>query len=198
MPIEDIKYNEAGLVPAIAQEATTGEVLMLAWMNEESLKLTLETGFAHYFSRSRNKLWKKGETSGNTQKITSLSYDCDADTVLIKVDQTGVACHTGEKNCFFNVIKEDESAPQAGANIIDQLYDVILSRKGMDAESSYVASLLEGGERKVAYRRAPMVPTEIYDAPGKSARDGGWMVDGDVIRIDHVKTFFEGFGRTAE
>ena len=96
-----IKFDKAGLVPAIVQEAATGEVLMLAYMNEESLKKTQETGQTWFWSRKRKELWHKGETSGNTQKVKEIYYDCDEDTLLIKVEQKGVACHTGEKSCFY-------------------------------------------------------------------------------------------------
>ncbi len=100
--LDDIKYDEKGLIPAIVQEAETKEVLMLAYMNEESLKKTIETKQTWFFSRSRQSLWNKGETSGHTQEVKSLYYDCDADTLLVKVKQNGVACHTGEYSCFYN------------------------------------------------------------------------------------------------
>ncbi|MBU6338955.1 MAG: phosphoribosyl-AMP cyclohydrolase [Rickettsiales bacterium] len=102
--IKKLKFNENGLIPAIAQDVKTKEVLMMAWMNEESLKLTLTSGYATYFSRSRNQLWKKGDTSGHVQKLVSIQADCDFDCILITVEQSGVACHTGKKNCFFNNI----------------------------------------------------------------------------------------------
>lgn len=98
---EDIKYDERGLVPAIVQEDSTGEVLMLAYMNRESLARTLETGRTWFYSRSRQELWPKGETSGHIQKVVSVSYDCDADTLLLRVEQVGAACHTGEHSCFY-------------------------------------------------------------------------------------------------
>jgi phosphoribosyl-ATP pyrophosphohydrolase/phosphoribosyl-AMP cyclohydrolase len=100
----NLKFNEQGLIPAIAQDSNTGEVLMQAWMNQESLELTIKTGFATYFSRSRNGLWKKGETSGNLQKVLKITADCDFDCLLLTVEQKGAACHTGKKNCFFNPI----------------------------------------------------------------------------------------------
>jgi len=100
--LKNLKFNENGLIPAIAQDASSGQVLMLAWMNEESINLTMKTGFATYFSRSRGKLWKKGETSGNLQTIVSITADCDFDCILLKVKQEGPACHTGAANCFFN------------------------------------------------------------------------------------------------
>jgi phosphoribosyl-AMP cyclohydrolase len=99
------KFNEKGLIPAIAQDHKTGEVLMMAYMNEESYKKTLETKEMWYFSRSRNKLWHKGETSGNIQKVKELFLDCDNDTILAKIEQVGgIACHTGNRSCFFNKI----------------------------------------------------------------------------------------------
>jgi len=101
--LDAVKWNADGLVPAIAQDASSHEVLMLAYMNRESLALTISTGDAHYFSRSRQALWKKGESSGHTQQVRELRLDCDGDTILIKVDQTGgIACHTGRRRCFFN------------------------------------------------------------------------------------------------
>ena len=98
--LSDIRYDDRGLVPAIVQEDSTGDVLMMAWMNEESLRRTLETGRMTYWSRSRGQLWVKGETSGHHQQVKSAAYDCDGDTLLFKVDQVGAACHTGEHSCF--------------------------------------------------------------------------------------------------
>jgi len=102
--ISQLKFDTAGLIPAIAQDYETKEVLMIAYMNEESLQRTLEGKKACYFSRSRQKLWLKGETSGNFQHIKSIKYDCDADALLLEVEQVGVACHTGNRSCFFREI----------------------------------------------------------------------------------------------
>lgn len=103
--IPGLKYDDRGLIPAIVQDAMTSEVLMLAYMNENSLKMTIETGVTHFWSRSRQKYWKKGETSGNVQEVKEILYDCDADTLLVKVIQRGKgACHTGERTCFFRSI----------------------------------------------------------------------------------------------
>ncbi len=110
--LESLKYNADGLIPAIAQDHATGEVLMLAWMNRESLARTLESGLATYWSRSRQEFWVKGLTSGHTQRIVSVSVDCDADAILIKVDQTGAACHEDYRSCFFRDLSpEGELAP---------------------------------------------------------------------------------------
>ena len=100
--INNVKFNDAGLVPVIAQDVENGQILMMAWMNAESLKMTLSTKKMCYFSRSRNSLWIKGETSGNTQKLVEMIADCDHDTLLAKIEQKGAACHTGVRSCFFN------------------------------------------------------------------------------------------------
>ena len=99
--IENLTYNDQGLIPCIVQDADTREVLMMAWMNEESVRLTLEQGTTWFWSRSRSELWHKGETSGNTQKLVELRYDCDADTLLALVNPAGPACHTGNNTCFY-------------------------------------------------------------------------------------------------
>jgi phosphoribosyl-AMP cyclohydrolase len=106
--IKEIQFNK-GLVPAIVQDYSSGKVLMLAYMNEESLKNTMETGTTWFFSRSRNKLWNKGETSGHFQYVKSISFDCDGDTILIKVEQIGVACHTGSESCFYREIWNEKA-----------------------------------------------------------------------------------------
>ena len=107
--LDDIKWTDDGLVPVIAQEASSGKILMFAWMNRESLRLTVDTGHAVYWSRSRQKLWHKGEESGNQQVIKAIRLDCDNDVVLIKVEQIGgIACHTGRHNCFFKQLQDGE------------------------------------------------------------------------------------------
>lgn len=106
--LDQLCYNDAGLVPAIARQHDSGEVLMLAWMNRDAIEETLRTGQVCYFSRSRNRLWRKGESSGQTQKLISLRIDCDGDAVLLNVDQTGFACHTGRRDCFYWRVDGDE------------------------------------------------------------------------------------------
>ena len=154
-----------GLLPVVVQEVASGEVLMLAYMDEEALNLSLETGFAHYFSRTKNRIWKKGEQSGNVQKIAGAYLDCDNDTLLIKVEQKGgAACHTGAKSCFFrkisgvnlgveseqNLSASEVQAKKPAYDIIDEIYHVILERKlNADPQTSYVASLFKKGENAV-------------------------------------------------
>ena len=148
----DFEKN-GGLVPVIVQDADTHEVLMLAYMNEDALKLTQETGYAHYFSRSRNKLWKKGESSGHTQEVKDILIDCDNDTILLKVKQNGVACHTGRRSCFFTKLQSGEvvldKEKEIEYNFIDKLYHTLLDRKNADPETSYVSSLYHKGENSL-------------------------------------------------
>ncbi len=107
MEISGLKFDEKGLIPAIVQEADTGEVLMMAYMNRDSIKMTMESGYTHFWSRSRQKFWKKGETSGCVQEVKEVLYDCDKDTLLVKVKQRGAgACHTGERTCFFRRLSD--------------------------------------------------------------------------------------------
>ena len=105
--LDEIRWDEVGLVPAIAQDAQSGRVLMMAWMNREALQLTVDTGVAHYWSRSRNRLWKKGESSGHVQQVRELRLDCDGDVILMQVEQgQGMACHTGRESCFYRRLED--------------------------------------------------------------------------------------------
>jgi phosphoribosyl-AMP cyclohydrolase / phosphoribosyl-ATP pyrophosphohydrolase len=145
--IKNIKFDEKGLVPAVVQDAETGAVLMMAYMNEESLLKTVESKQTWFFSRSRNELWNKGATSGNTQEVLEMSYDCDGDTILVKVVQNGVACHTGEYSCFFNSILESEK--KSDYDVLDRLYALIKDRKENPVEESYTNYLFDKGVDKI-------------------------------------------------
>ncbi|WP_122893701.1 bifunctional phosphoribosyl-AMP cyclohydrolase/phosphoribosyl-ATP diphosphatase HisIE [Arcobacter peruensis] len=144
-----------GLIPVVTQEASTNEVLMLAYMDKEALSLTLETNIAHYFSRSKQRIWKKGESSGHTQEVLDIMIDCDDDTILLKVKQNGVACHTGRKSCFFTSMKTNEEVlsvevdTTAAYGVIDTLYHTILEKKNDDPKTSYTAKLLQGEENSM-------------------------------------------------
>ncbi len=148
----DFEKNN-GLVPVIVQDVDTNEVLMLAYMNEEALNKTLNSGYAHYFSRSRNKLWKKGESSGNIQEVKEVLIDCDNDTILLKVKQTGSACHTGRKSCFFTNLKTNkitmDKEEEIEYNFVDKLYHTLQDRKNADPKTSYVSSLYHKGENSL-------------------------------------------------
>ncbi len=140
--IEKIRFDKDGLVPAIIQDEKTGKVLMLAYMNNDSLKLTLETGYTHFWSRSRSCLWKKGETSGHFQKVISTSYDCDCDTLLFAVEQTGAACHTGNQSCFY---RNNGKSREATYNAISALSATIADHCTMSGDISYTAKLFKKG-----------------------------------------------------
>ena len=156
--ISMIKFDEKGLVPAVVQEEN-GQVLMLAYMNAESLQKTIETGYTWYYSRSRQKLWNKGEESGNKQQVKEISYDCDGDTLLIKVHQTGVACHTGTYTCFSGrkLVEETEKGlmvveqeqETSLATVLNDLYNVIQERQLNPVEGSYTNYLFEKGQDKI-------------------------------------------------
>jgi len=145
----NLRFDEKGLIPVVTQDYKTKEVLMLAYMNEEALKKTLETGYVHYWSRSRGKIWKKGETSGNTQRVINIRYDCDEDALLIEVEQKGVACHTGNYSCFYRVMYSMKEEMPASSKILDELYGVIEDRIKRLPNGSYTASLVKSGEDEV-------------------------------------------------
>lgn len=147
IPIEQIRYDERGLVPAIVQDYLDGTVLMMAWMNRESLKKTMNTGETWFWSRSRAELWHKGATSGHIQKVRSLRYDCDSDALLIGVEQVGdIACHTGERSCFHQLDGEVIPPP---ADTLSQLFALICDRRDNPASGSYTCQLFAGGDNKI-------------------------------------------------
>ena len=142
-----IKFDKAGLVPAVIQDFFTGEVLMLGYMNDESLAITLEEKRTCFYSRSRQELWRKGETSGNVQHVMSVKADCDADSLVIKVVKDGPACHTGAESCFFQTIYKDEDKQKF---TIEILYQLILERKKNIQEGSYTSYLFSKGIEKIS------------------------------------------------
>jgi phosphoribosyl-ATP pyrophosphohydrolase/phosphoribosyl-AMP cyclohydrolase len=151
---EAVKWDASGLVPAIVQDATSKQVLMLAYMNKESLKLTLASKETWFWSRSRSELWHKGATSGHIQKLRSLSYDCDGDTLLVAVDQSGAACHTGAASCFFNEAWSDGTAEASQASagrfdILEKLEAIIAQRDEERPEGAYTTYLFEKGVDKI-------------------------------------------------
>lgn len=167
--LDAIKFDEKGLVPAIAQDVYSGQVLMLAYMNRESLEQTVATGRATYYSRSRQQLWVKGESSGHTQKVHSLRYDCDGDALLLAVTQEGAACHTGERSCFYRSLYEEESLP-VGPSVIRREYDTIASRAEKPVDGSYTNYLLENGIDKVC-KKVGEEATEVVIAAKNNSRE---------------------------
>ena len=153
--LERVDWQKQELLPVIVQDSSNNEVLMMAYMNKEALELSLQTKIAHYFSRSKQRIWKKGESSGHTQEIESFFIDCDNDTLLIKVKQNGVACHTGRRSCFFTELESGavnaavEVNTEAVYGVIDTLYHTIQERKNADPKTSWTAKLLSKGENTI-------------------------------------------------
>lgn len=144
--IDKLKFNSHGLIPAVVIDADSGRLLMVAYMNRESLEITLREGYTCFWSRSRQELWRKGETSGNRQKVVSITADCDYDTLEVKVHKLGPACHTGAESCFFNELKASEE-PEPFS--IQGLYELLLDRKAAKTEGSYTSYLFEKGLDKI-------------------------------------------------
>jgi phosphoribosyl-ATP pyrophosphohydrolase/phosphoribosyl-AMP cyclohydrolase len=169
-------YDERGLVPCIVQDATTDAVLMLAWMNAEALRLTRETGAAHFWSRSRRSLWKKGETSGNTLAVVEIRLDCDLDAVLVRAHPAGPACHTGATSCFFHRDAGDDDALDDGPAlpILIKLARIIDARRDSTAEKSYTKSLLDAG--------MPKILAKIAEEHGELAAE---LPAGDDAKVIH-------------
>lgn len=175
--LEQIKFDEKGLVPVVTQDCKTKEVLMLAYMNEEAFKKTVETGKVHYFSRSRNQLWLKGETSGHFQLVKQIKLDCDGDTLLVEAEQIDAACHTGNKTCFFramsngqwqennDIIEECDSA-----SILQEVYDVIVDRTINPKEGSYTNYLFTKGIDKIL-KKVGEETAEVIIAAKNNSKD---------------------------
>lgn len=172
-----VVWDDRGLAPAVAQDVATGAVLMVAWMNQEALARTLETGQAHFWSRSRRRLWRKGEESGNVLAVRELRVDCDADTILLLVDPAGPACHTGKRSCFHRVapaLAEDDGPAGAPAAVLDRVAAVIAARKASSADRSYTKSLLDGG--------MPRILAKIAEEHGELAAE---LPDGPTDAVVH-------------
>lgn len=193
--LKDIKFDGNGLVPAIVQDYKTNEVLMMAYMNSEALEKSLETGKAHYWSRSRQKLWCKGETSGHYQHIKSISMDCDCDALLLKVEQVEAACHTGHYSCFYRELEKNDlketSEPVFDAEkvytksaILQELYDIIVDRTINPKEDSYTNYLFEKGLDKILKKVGEETAEVIIAAKNKSK---------DEIRYEIADLFYHLF-----
>ena len=163
--LNQVKFDDKGLVVAVAQDYKTNEVLMVAYMNKESLEITLNEKRACYFSRSRQCLWRKGDTSGHVQYLKGLYYDCDQDAILMQVEQVGNACHTGAYSCFFNKAYEDDVTDQA---ILNRLYNQIINRKENPKEGSYTNYLFDKGLDKILKKVGEETSEVIIGAKNKN------------------------------
>jgi phosphoribosyl-ATP pyrophosphohydrolase/phosphoribosyl-AMP cyclohydrolase len=168
---EQIKWDERGLVPAIVQDVQTRQVLMMAYMNAESLVRTLETGETVFWSRSRNELWHKGATSGNVQRVREIYADCDGDTLLVLVEQAGPACHTGAVSCFFNAIQTTQGPTTTMADMLNELEAIIRDRKANPRSGSYTNSLFDAGVNKIAQKVGEEAAEVIVAALGQGRQE---------------------------
>lgn len=165
--IKELKFDDKGLIPAVVQDFFTGEVLTVAYMNAESLKITLDEKMTCFFSRSRQELWRKGETSGNRQHIVSVKTDCDKDALVVKVIKDGPACHTGAESCFFNLLYKDNDKTDFS---IDALYDLIKGRKTQMQEGSYTTYLFTKGIDKIM-KKVGEECTEVIIGAAKNSKE---------------------------
>ncbi|HBH03899.1 MAG TPA: bifunctional phosphoribosyl-AMP cyclohydrolase/phosphoribosyl-ATP pyrophosphatase [Candidatus Rokubacteria bacterium] len=163
MTLDELRFDGQGLLPAVVQEAETGELLMVAWMDRAAVEATLATGVTHFWSRARGVPWRKGETSGHTQHVQAVYADCDGDTLLVQVHQDGVACHTGQRTCFFAAL--GPGAPPGGppAHMLERLERTIGARKTSPPPGSYVAALLAAGRAAIC-RKVGEEATEVITA----------------------------------
>jgi phosphoribosyl-ATP pyrophosphohydrolase/phosphoribosyl-AMP cyclohydrolase len=162
-----LRFDASGLIPAIAQDATSGAVLMHAYMNAEALRLTRETGFVHYYSRSRQRLWRKGETTGHVQRVREMRYDCDGDTLLLLIDQTGAACHTGQASCFYRTLQPAADPAAPSFDLLSRLDAALRTRKAERPAGSYTADLFTAGTDRIL-KKVGEEATEVLLA----AKDG--------------------------
>ncbi|WP_039764372.1 MULTISPECIES: bifunctional phosphoribosyl-AMP cyclohydrolase/phosphoribosyl-ATP diphosphatase HisIE [unclassified Caldicellulosiruptor] len=189
LDLSALKFDKNGLIPVIVQDFNTNEILMLAYMNEESINLTIETGYMHYFSRSRNKIWKKGETSGNFQKVKALYLDCDGDAILAIVEQTGVACHTGNKTCFFtNIFGEDKKSK---VDILFKLIETINDRKKNKVEGSYTCYLFEKGLDKILKKVGEETTEVVIAAKNGSKEEVIYEVSDLIYHLSVLLSYFD-------
>ena len=176
MKAPEPKFDEKGLAPAIVQDARSGEVLMLAWMDRDAWDATVKTGLATFFSRSRNQQWVKGATSGNTQAVKAVSLDCDGDAILLRVDPAGPACHTGARSCFFEEVKAADPAP---GETLAALEKVLLQRKVAPPEGSYTAKLFADEalrHKKVGEEATELVIASLQNKPAEIAHEAADLV----------------------
>ncbi len=171
--LNKLKYDDNGLIPAIVQDETSGKVLMLAYMNEEALKKTIETNETWFYSRSRQELWNKGATSGNKQQVKQIAFDCDQDAILITVVPAGPACHTGEESCFFNVLDEEK---QTTHDVIHRIVQVIENRRQHPVEGAYTTYLFNEGIDKVLKKVGEEASEIIIGAKNNDKEEIKWEV----------------------
>lgn len=180
MRIQDLKFDENGLIPVITQSYHTGKILMQAYANLQAIEETINSGYATYYSRSRNSLWKKGETSGNLQRIVNIKVDCDEDSLIYTVIEEGPACHTGQLTCFYRNLYPQHQVKPESFEILNTLYQLSLQRKKDMPENSYVASLFKKGSDKIV-QKVGEEAVEVIIALKNRKRDEIVMETADLL-----------------
>ncbi len=188
--LDQVRFGPDGLVPVVAQDHLNGNVLMLAWANREALERTGASGEAHYWSRSRQSLWKKGETSGHTQRVREIRLDCDGDTVLYRVQQTGPACHTGQPTCFSTVVRPGGAGTEGepGGHLLTRLAATIRQRAATRPADSYTVKLLDRGVAKVAQKMGEEAVEVVVAGTGES---NGRLVSESADLLYHLLVLLE-------
>ncbi|MDX2192266.1 MAG: bifunctional phosphoribosyl-AMP cyclohydrolase/phosphoribosyl-ATP diphosphatase HisIE [Gemmatimonadales bacterium] len=192
--LDRVRFGPDGLVVVVAQEHRTGDVLMVAWANREALVRTVETGAAHYWSRSRQELWRKGATSGHEQAVAEVRLDCDGDTVLYRVHQAGPACHEGTRTCFARRVTADgalQDGEDPGGHLLQRLAAVVLSRATDRPEGSYTARLLQKGVAKISQKVGEEAVEVVVAA---NAEDGGRLASESADLLYHLVVLLEARG----
>lgn len=192
--IGKLKFDEKGLIPAVVQDQVSGKVLMLGYMNRESLGKTLETGKTWFFSRSRQKLWNKGETSGHTQTVSSIYYDCDEDSLLVQVYQEGPACHTNSYSCFYRLLAGEEGSEKTQADkvsILREVYEVILERKKLKPENSYVAKKMEEGIDRILKKVGEEAGEVIIAGKNADPKEMAWEIADLIFHLWMALAFYD-------
>lgn len=180
MTLQEVRFDEQGLIPAVVQDARTRQVLMLAYMNSQSLARTIETKETWFWSRSRNELWHKGQTSGNTQRVISIALDCDKDALIVMVEPAGPACHLGERSCFFNQVLKDAPAVADLGRVLEDLYILLETRKRDMPEGSYTSYLFQHGLDKIL-KKVGEEASEVIIAAKNPDRDAFTKEIADLI-----------------
>ncbi len=189
--INSLKFDENGLIPAIIQDIISGKVLMLGYMNKEALTKTIETGRTWFYSRSRKKLWNKGETSGNFHSVEEIFYDCDEDALLVKVVPHGPTCHTNNYSCFYRKIMGNDSSQLNKASILSELYQIILERKKLNPENSYVAKKMREGIDRILKKIGEESGEVIIASKNGNKEEISWEVADLIFHLFLVLAYYD-------
>jgi phosphoribosyl-ATP pyrophosphohydrolase/phosphoribosyl-AMP cyclohydrolase len=189
--IKNLKFDENGLIPAIVQDSVSGKVLMLGYMNREAVEKTIETRKTWFYSRSRKTLWNKGETSGNYHNVVDILYDCDNDALLIKVIPRGPTCHTNNYSCFYRNIEGKEDLEKNKSSILQELYEVIMERKRLNPENSYVAKKFKEGIDRILKKVGEEAGEVIIAAKNGNKEEISWEIADLIFHLLLVLGFYD-------